>query len=60
MTFSQIKEHEANRRMLLMKEARKSKRAARAIQKRVSLAGPGGDWKITNLAEVAEAMSKWA
>jgi hypothetical protein len=60
MTFSQIKEHEANQRMQLMQEARKSKRAARALQKRVSLVGSRGKWRITNLAEVAEAMSKWA
>jgi hypothetical protein len=57
MTFSQIKEHEANHRMELIRQARQSKRAARAIQKRVSLISK---WKITNLAEVAEAMSKWA
>jgi hypothetical protein len=59
MTFRQIKEHEANQRMLLIKEARKSKRAARAIQKRVSLIG-SGKWKITNLAEIAGTTSKWA
>jgi hypothetical protein len=59
MTFSQIKEHKANQRMLLMQEARKSKRAARDVQKRASLVGRG-KWKITNLAEVAGAISKWA
>jgi hypothetical protein len=59
MTFSQIKEQEANQRMQLIRQARKSKRAARALQRRVSLIGQG-KWRMTNLAEVANAMSKWA
>jgi hypothetical protein len=60
MTFSQIKEHEANRRMLAIRQARKSKRSARAVQRRVSLVGSRGNWRITNLAAVSAAMSKWA
>jgi hypothetical protein len=60
MTFNQIKKQEANQRMRDIREARKSKRAALAVQRRVSLVGHRGNWKVTNLAEVAEAMSKWA
>jgi len=58
MTFAQIKEQEANQRMRLMRQARKSKRAARAIQKRDSLIGES-EWRITNLAEVAGSTTKW-
>lgn len=58
MTFSQIKEHEANQRMRLMRQGRKSKRAAQAIQRRVSLVGRTRG-KITNLAAVSAAMAKW-
>jgi RNase P/RNase MRP subunit p30 len=57
--FSQLKEREANRRMRLIRQARKSRRSARAIQRRVSLAG-GADWKITNWSTAVSAMAKWA
>jgi hypothetical protein len=58
MTFSQIKEQEANQRMQVIRQARKSKRSARALQRRVSLIGEG-NWRITNLAEVAGTVTKW-
>jgi hypothetical protein len=58
MTFSQIKEHEANQRMQMIRQARKNKRAARAMQRRVSLVGQG-KWRITNLTEVAGSTTKW-
>jgi hypothetical protein len=58
MTFSQIKKHEANQRMEVIRQARKSKRSAQALQRRVSLIGQG-KWRITNLNEVAGSTTKW-
>jgi hypothetical protein len=58
MTFSQIKKQEANQRMRAMRQARKSKRAALAVQRRASLIGEA-KWRITNLTEVAGSTTKW-
>jgi hypothetical protein len=58
MTFNQIKEHEASQRMQVIRQARKSKRSAQALQRRVSLIGQGR-WRITNLTEVAGSTTKW-
>lgn len=55
--LSKFKERESARRMELIRKAKKSPRAAKAIQKQVSLAGQK-NWKITNLAEVGTAMAQ--
>jgi hypothetical protein len=58
--FYQVKRQEAQRRVALMREAKRSPQAAAAIQKRVSLVGNGAKWKITNFKQFARAMSQWA
>ncbi len=59
MSFREIKRWEAERRMALARQARRSPQAAAAIQRRVSLVG-SVKWRITNLNEVARAIAKWA
>jgi lipase chaperone LimK len=60
MSFHQMKRQEAQSRMANLRQARRSPKAAAALQRRVSLVGNGANWRITNLNEVARAMSKWA
>jgi hypothetical protein len=47
-----------NLRMHVIRQARKSKRSAQALQRRVSLIGQG-KWRMMNLAEVAGSATKW-
>jgi hypothetical protein len=58
MTFRQMKKQEAENRMAAIRRARRSPAAAAAEQRRASLVGNGVKWRITNLNEVARAMSK--
>jgi hypothetical protein len=58
LRVTDVKKREANRRMLVIRQARKSRLAAQAQQRRVSLVG-SGNWRITNMATVGRAMSKW-
>jgi len=44
--------------MAAIRRARRSPAAAATEQKRASLVGGGAKWRITNLNEVARAMSK--
>lgn len=55
----EVKRKEAQSRMLAMRKARRSPKAAAALQKRASLVGNGAKWRITNFKQVARAMSKW-
>jgi hypothetical protein len=59
MAFREIKRQKAERRMALARQARRSPQAAAAIQRRVSLAGEGAQWRITNLNEVFRAIARW-
>ena len=56
--YNAIKQHEASRRMVVMRS--KGTRAAARMQRRVSLVGDGAKWRITNWQQVATAMAKWA
>jgi len=56
---NEIKSQESVRRQTVVRQARKSSRAASGLQRRVSLTG-GMQWRITNLRQVAGAMAKWA
>ena len=60
MTFNQIKRQEAQSRMANLRKARRSPKAAAALQRRASLVGDGAKWRITNFKQVARAMAKWA
>jgi len=60
LSFREMKRQKVERRMALIRRARRSSQAAAAIQKRVSLVGDGAKWHITNLNEVARAIAKWA
>jgi hypothetical protein len=55
-----VKAAEAKTRMAAVRRARKSSRVAAALQRRASLVGDGAKWRITNFAEVAQAMARWA
>jgi len=55
-----MKRQEAQSRMANLRQARRSPKAAAALQRRVSLVGNGAKWRITNLNEVARAIAKWA
>jgi hypothetical protein len=56
--FREIKQREADHRSMVV--AKKRTRSAMGLQRRVSLAGNGAKWRITNWRQVARAMSKWA
>ena len=56
ISVSQVKKQEAENRMAAIRRARRSPAAAE--QRRASLVGNGGKWRITNLNEVARAMAK--
>ena len=60
MSFNEVKQQEAQSRMTAARKARRSPRAAAALQQRASLVGNGAKWRITNFKQVARAMSKWA
>lgn len=60
MSFREVKRQEAQSRMAAVRRARRSPRAAAAAQRRASLVGNGAKWRITNLLQVARAMSRWA
>ena len=61
VNFNEVKLQEARSRMAALRKARRSPRAAAALQKRVSLVGNGRKWRITNFKQVARAMSRqWA
>jgi hypothetical protein len=55
-SFRQLKQEEGRQRMADLRRARKSRRAALLEQRRVSLVGDAGKWRITNLASVLRAM----
>jgi hypothetical protein len=59
-SFSEIKEQEAQSRMRAIRQARRSPRAAAALQKRASLVGNGAKWRITNFKQVARALASRA
>ena len=58
--FNEVKRQEAQSRMTALRKARRSPKAAAALQQRASLVGNGAKWRITNFKQVARAMSKWA
>jgi hypothetical protein len=58
MSFSEMKQQKAERRMALVRQAARSPQSAAAIQQRVSLVG-SAKWRITNLNEVARAIANW-
>ena len=60
VNFTEVKRQEAQSRMSALRKARRSPKAAAALQKRASLVGDGAQWRITNFKQVARAMSKWA
>lgn len=60
MSFNQMKRQEAQSRMANLRKARRSPKAAAALQKRASLVGNGAKWRITNLNQVARAIARWA
>jgi len=59
-TFADIKQAEAQARMASVRRARRSRRAALAEQKRVSIFGDFSKGRITNLPQVMQAMARWA
>jgi hypothetical protein len=58
--FNAVKRQEAQSRMAAARKARRSPKAAAAVQQRASLVGNGDKWRITNFKQVARVMSKWA
>jgi hypothetical protein len=56
-SIAAIKRAEAQQRMAALRRARKGRRAALTEQRRSSLVGDASKWRITNLAEVLQAMS---
>lgn len=60
LTFQKVKVLEASRRMTGIRQARRSSRSARQLQRRASLTGSGASWQILNFRQVATAMAKWA
>ena len=58
--FNKVKRQEAQSRMTALRKARRSPKAAAALQQRASLVGKGAKWRITNFKQVSRAMSKWA
>ena len=60
LSFKEMKRQEAQRRMAAARKARRSPRAAAALQYRASLVGDGAKWRITNLNQVARAIAKRA
>jgi hypothetical protein len=52
-----VKRAEARQRMADLRRARRSPRAALAVQRQSSLFGDAAKWRLTNLAQVLRAMS---
>jgi hypothetical protein len=52
-----LKREEARQRTTDARRARKSRRAALAVQRQSSLFGDAAKWRLTNLAQVLRAMS---
>jgi len=59
VNFNEVKRQEANSRMAAARKARRSPKAAAALQHRASLVGDGAKWSITNFKQVARAIAKW-
>ena len=57
-SYKTVKQREAHNRAVVM--GSKGTRSAARQQRRVSLAGNGAKWRITNWQQVAVAMAKWA
>jgi hypothetical protein len=55
-----MKRQQAQHRLATIRQARRSPRAAAALQRSVSLVGDGSKWRITNLNQVARAIARWA
>ena len=58
ISFKQMKRQEAVNRMAAIRRARRSPATAAAEQERASLVGDGAKWRITNFAEVVQAIAK--
>jgi hypothetical protein len=56
--FNELKRQETRSRMSAIRKARRSPRAASALQRRFSLVGNRAKWRITNLNEVARAIAR--
>jgi hypothetical protein len=56
-SFADLKHEEARQRMAALRRARRSPAAARREQRAASLFGDASKWRITNLAEVLNAMA---
>jgi hypothetical protein len=56
-SFAAFKRAEARERMADLRRARKSRRAALAIQRRASLTADASKWRIVNLASALKAMA---
>ena len=54
-----LKRDEARQRMADLRRARRSRRSVLAVQRRSSYFGDAAKWRLTNLAEVLKAMSRW-
>ena len=50
---------EVQSRMAAVRKARRSPKAAAALQHRASLMGDGAKWRITNFKPVAHAIAEW-
>jgi len=60
MSFNQMKQQEAQSRMAAVRKARRDPATASTLQHRASLVGDGTKWHITNLNQVARAISRWS
>jgi len=58
--FNAVKRQEGRSRMTALRIARRSGKAAKAIQYRSSLIKNSAKWDIVNLKEFAHSMSQWA
>lgn len=59
-SFKALKEAEARERMAALRRARKSRAAAEQEQREASMFNGAANWRMTNLAEVLSAMSRYA
>lgn len=56
-SFAAMKHEEARQRMVALRRARRSPAAARKEQRAASMFGDISQWRITNMAEVLNAMA---
>ena len=56
-SFADLKREEARQRMAALRRARRSPAAARKEQREASMFGDISKWRITNMAEVLNAMA---